>query len=249
VNDILELTIEIAARRETVFSFLTDPELFKEWMGAASQMSGGDRATFSVPYPNGDQALGEVVEVLAPERVVYSWGYKDSKNGLAPNSTRVEIQLTAIDTGTRLSLRHFGIPSEEVRQAHLQGWRYYFGLLGARAAEHQTRTSIHAVLANWEKAWNSADFEALENCCTKGVAYSDRMARVRGSDGLIQYIRNARAFAPAAKLEVTGLPAITQEFVRFDWSMHAGEHQLGKGVAFAEMAMDGRFSQVISFWG
>jgi uncharacterized protein YndB with AHSA1/START domain len=248
VSDTLELTIEIAARRETVFGFLTDPELFKEWMGTASQMSSGATPSFSVPYPNGDQAVGEVVEAVAPERVVYSWGYRDSKNGMAPGSTRVVIELAAIDTGTRLSLRHLGIPTEEVRKAHLQGWRYYFGLLAARAADHQTQKAVHSVLAAWERAWNFGDAEAIEHCCAEGVAYSDRMARVQGSEELLQYIRNARAFAPAARLEVAGLPSVTQQFVRFDWSMQAGEHSIGKGIAFAEVGMDGRFTRVVSFW-
>jgi hypothetical protein len=65
---------------------------------------------------------------------------------------------------------------------------------------------------------------------------------------LLRHIKNARAFAPSARLEVTGAPAITQSFARFDWRMDANGHSLGNGLAVGELSLDGQFVRVVSFW-
>jgi uncharacterized protein YndB with AHSA1/START domain len=248
VSDTLEFTIDIAATRETVFAFLTESALFKEWMGSSSEMTVGDRTSFNVRYPTGDEAVGDIVEAIPPSRVVYTWGYRDGRHGLAPHASRVVIELTAIPTGTRLSLRHEGLPSEPVRIAHLQGWSYYFGVLSARAADLQTSGAVDTALAAWIDAWSTGDSAALERCCDVDVVYVDRLTHTRGRTPLGHYIHNARAFAPAARLHVAGPTVVTQTFVRFDWQMHAGDHTLGSGSAFGELSLQGQFVRVVSFW-
>jgi uncharacterized protein YndB with AHSA1/START domain len=248
MSEALEFTIEIAATRETVYAFLTDPALFQQWMGATSEMTAGSHGSFVVRYPTGDEAVGEVVEAVPPARVVYTWGYRDGRYGLGPGGSRVIIELTVVPAGTRLSLRHEGLPSEPVRTAHEQGWRYYFGLLSARAVDRQTAQTVGAALAAWTRAWNGADEAALARGCTEDVIYVDRLASVRGRDALLRHIKNARAFAPSVRLEVTGAPSITQSFARFDWRMDANGQSLGSGLAVGELSLDGQFVRVVSFW-
>jgi hypothetical protein len=37
---------------------------------------------------------------------------------MPPGSTRVTVTLDAVDGGTRLTLRHDGLPSDELREGH-----------------------------------------------------------------------------------------------------------------------------------
>lgn len=244
----LELTIDIAARPETVFGFLTEPALFREWMGAASTMSTDGSRSFSIPYPSGDEAVGDVLEIDRPRRVVYSWGYREGRHGLAPGASRVEIVLEPTPLGTRVRLRHLGLPSAGISDAHRLGWLFYLGTLGARAGTRQADALLPRLLERWTEAWNTADPSALTDCCSDAVVYLDRMACVRGRDALAGYIRNARAFAPGAVLTVSGEPSITQQYVRFTWQMRDGDRPIGAGMAFAEVHPDDGFSRVVSFW-
>src|SRR4051794_25001659 len=137
----LEVTIDIAARPETVYRFLTDGDGFQQWMGSQSHLEPAAKSV-SVKYPNGDEAVGAVLEADPPRRVVYSWGYRDGKYGLPPESTRVVIELTPTENGTHLVLRHEGLPTMELRRNHEQGWQYYIGQLGAAATVAQVASRV-----------------------------------------------------------------------------------------------------------
>ena len=78
-------------------------------------------------------AEGTFVEVDPPRRVLFTWGWSDLFD-LAPGTTRVEVALTAEDGGTRLRLRHHGLPADEARDQHRGGWEMYLGRLAVRAA-------------------------------------------------------------------------------------------------------------------
>src|SRR5437870_1320401 len=97
--EIIEITIEIAARRETVYRFLSDADRFRQWVGDAdvAPFVGGELA---VRYPNGDIARGKFVEMVPNERIVFTWGYDNSADGMAPGSSTVTIELKDSGSGT-----------------------------------------------------------------------------------------------------------------------------------------------------
>ncbi len=105
VAAVVEREIRIAARPETVFDFFVDPE------------------------------KGEYVEIDAPNRVVFTWGWEGQETGehaVAPGSSRVEVELTPDGEGTLVRLRHLDLP-EQSREIHGQGWDMYLGRLAAAA--------------------------------------------------------------------------------------------------------------------
>lgn len=247
-SETVDLTIDVAATPETVFGFLTESASFREWMGATSEMAASGSQPFTVRFPNGDEAVGRIVEAIPGRRVVYAWGYTDGRHQLAPGASQVSLELTGTPLGTRLSLRHSGLPSADSRAAHMQGWQYYCGVLAARAADRQTGRVIGDLVAAWVLAWNTGDSAALDRCCAAEVLYVDRLTRVSGREALARYIANARAFAPAARVEVEPVPTVTQQFARFEWRMCADGRVLATGAAFAELSIDGLFVRVVSFW-
>ena len=87
--------------------------------------------------PNGPMVMwfaGEFLEVLEPERLVYTEVVADehgtpldaSTTGGANDVTEVRVELTALDGGTRMVMTHVGIPAGSPGEA---GWTMAFDKL------------------------------------------------------------------------------------------------------------------------
>ena len=131
-GDPLEVSLHIAARPEIVFRYFTDAERYRQWMGVAVDLDPAPGGVYRVGMRDGVTAAGTFVEVDPPRRVVFTWGWTDLF-GVPPGSTRVEVTLTEEAGGTRLVLRHFGLPTDEARDQHRTGWEMYLGRLAVRA--------------------------------------------------------------------------------------------------------------------
>ncbi len=131
-SDGVEVSVHIAARRETVFPYFTDPERYVEWMGSSATLEAVAGGVYRVGMRDGVEAVGEFLEVDFPNRVVFTWGWTD-QFAVAPGSTRVVVTLAEEDGGTRVVLRHHGLPDDEQRAHHRGGWEAYLGRLAVRA--------------------------------------------------------------------------------------------------------------------
>lgn len=125
------LQIMIEAPPETVFEFLVDPRLMRRWMGSHVVLEPWPGGRFAVD--NGDNlARGRFLEVQAPERVVFSWGWEGS-DAVPPGSSTVTFTLEPVGGGTLVRLVHSGLPGgEDIR--HAQGWDHYLGRLAKTVA-------------------------------------------------------------------------------------------------------------------
>jgi uncharacterized protein YndB with AHSA1/START domain len=129
----VEVSVHIAARPEIVFRYFTDPERYREWMGTAVRLEPVPGGVYRVGMRDGVAAEGRFVEVDPPHRLVFTWGWTELFP-VAPGSSRVEVTLTEEDGGTRLVLRHSGLPTDETRGQHRTGWAMYLGRLVVRAS-------------------------------------------------------------------------------------------------------------------
>jgi len=132
MTDPIEVSIHIAARRETVFRYFTDPVRYAQWMGDQATLEPVPGGVYRVRMRGGEVASGEFVEVDPPRRIVFTWGWADSI-AVAPGTTRVVVTLEDEDGGTRVVLRHDGLPDEEQRDHHRIGWQLYMSRLDVRA--------------------------------------------------------------------------------------------------------------------
>lgn len=121
------------ARPQTIFRYFTDPARFADWFGPGSTIDPRPGGTVEVRFPTGDVALGEVVELVADERIVFTWGYPGDDSPLPLGASQVEIVLEPEGDGTRVRLTH-RVPSDEMRQAHESGWTYHLNHLATMAA-------------------------------------------------------------------------------------------------------------------
>ena len=128
-SEIIDLEIRINARPETVFPYLIDPDRMVMWMGESANLDPRPGGTYDVHVHGDNHAKGEYVEVTPYSRVVFTFGWERENSEVPPGSSTVEITLTPEGDGTLLRLRHEGLPSDEMRQAHTQGWTHYMDRL------------------------------------------------------------------------------------------------------------------------
>jgi uncharacterized protein YndB with AHSA1/START domain len=136
VAAVVEREIRIAARPETVFDFFVDPEKMVQWKGRKAELDARPGGVYRVEINDEAIARGEYVEIDAPNRVVFTWGWEGQESGehaVPPGSSRVEIELTPDGDGTLVRLRHVDLPAQS-RDVHGQGWDLYLGRLARVAA-------------------------------------------------------------------------------------------------------------------
>jgi uncharacterized protein YndB with AHSA1/START domain len=136
VAAVVEREIRIAARPETVFDFFVDPEKMVQWKGRRAELDARPGGVYRVEINDEAIARGEYVEIDAPNRVVFTWGWEGQESGehaVPPGSSRVEIELTPDGDGTLVRLRHLDLPAQS-RDVHGQGWDLYLGRLARVAA-------------------------------------------------------------------------------------------------------------------
>ena len=133
----VERELAIAASPETVWTFLTDPAKVTTWMGLSATYDlrrGGEWRSEVVPD---NIASGEFVEIDAPRRLVYTWGWEPrggEQNPVPSGSSTIEFELVADGDGTLLHFVHRDLPSEEATASHAHGWDHYFERLVVAAA-------------------------------------------------------------------------------------------------------------------
>jgi uncharacterized protein YndB with AHSA1/START domain len=132
--------VDIAAPPERVFKALTTEELTK-WWGSdevyrttgftidlraggcwRTEGKGADGSTFHVE--------GEVLEVDPPKRLVQTWNPSWSPGP----ATTITYTLDALDSGTRVTVRHTGFTSADACDSHADGWTRVLGWLGGHLA-------------------------------------------------------------------------------------------------------------------
>ena len=141
--DVLEVTVHIAASPETVFPYFTDPNRYVLWMGERAVLEPVPGGPYRVRMRNGIEAAGEFVEVDPPKRIVFTWGWTEDQS-VPPGSTHVVITLEEEDGGSRVVLRHHGLPTDDQRDHHRAGWQMFLDRLGIRVTGGDPGPDPHA---------------------------------------------------------------------------------------------------------
>lgn len=125
----VEREITIAARPETVWEFLVDPDKALRWWGIGVSFDPRPGGAYQIEVIPGHTASGEFVELDPPRRLVYTWGWEKGGDGANPvpsGSTTVEIDLVPEGEQTTLRFTHRDLPSAGAVESHAHGWDHYF---------------------------------------------------------------------------------------------------------------------------
>jgi uncharacterized protein YndB with AHSA1/START domain len=124
--------IVVDASPATIFPFLTDPALQCRWMGTEADLDPRTGGAYRVMVAGTYPAVGEFVEVVPDEKVVFTFGWDQPDHPIPARSTEVEISLTPEGEKTRVRLIHRGLPDDAVDD-HTSGWDHYLDRLATAA--------------------------------------------------------------------------------------------------------------------
>jgi uncharacterized protein YndB with AHSA1/START domain len=243
----LNRTVSIQAPPETVFRFFEDSERWARWWGAGSTIDPRPGGNVYIRYPNGVEVLGEVVEIAAPERIVFTYGYASGKP-IPPGGSRVTIRLAPDASGTRLELRH-EFAEAAVRDQHVQGWRFQLSVF-ANVVADEAFAHASELVDRWFAAWGAESVaDAFADLASPAVVFRDRYSNLQGMDDLLAHVTAAQRFMPGVRLERKGAVRHCQGVVLADWVSRKDGAELTSGTNVFVFGPDGKFASVMGVWG
>lgn len=131
----IERELVIAARPETIWELLTDPQQAIRWMGCTASFDLRRGGAYRVEVIPGNVAAGQFVEIDPPRRLVYTWGWESGKaTSIPPGSSTVTFELEPRGEGTLLRFSHRDLPNVAAVASHTHGWEHYLERLAIVAA-------------------------------------------------------------------------------------------------------------------
>ncbi len=238
----LDRSILIRAPRATVFSFFTDSSRWAAWWGAGSTIDPVVGGKVYIRHPNGVEAGGEVVEIAAPDRIVFSYGFATG-TPMPLGASRVTISCETEAGSTRVRLHH-ALADAAARDEHVQGWRYQLSLFANVVAGIVNGGAAEKVDA-WFAAWAEPDAAAREallaEAAMPGVQFRDQFSCVDGMGELLPHIAAAQRFMPGMRLVREGAVRHCQGTVLANWTAVASDGKpRGRGTNVFHMGADGR---------
>jgi uncharacterized protein YndB with AHSA1/START domain len=122
----VERDVFVAAAPEIVFDYFTKPELLTRWQADEVDVDVRPGGSMRLHVSSEHIARGDYIAIEPPRRVVFTWGW-EGNTGVPPGSSTVEVTFEPEGDGTRVRLRHTGLPDESARTSHAEGWAYYLG--------------------------------------------------------------------------------------------------------------------------
>lgn len=244
----LERSVEIQAPRATVFRYFTDSARWAKWWGAGSTIDARPGGKVYIRYPNGVEVTGEVVDIAAPERIVFTYGYA-SGQPIEPGASRVTIQLEPRAGATHLHLIHeFSDPA--VRDQHVQGWRFQLSLF-ANVVADEVFGDAASIVDRWFEAWAVTDDQSRRDAFGRVVAddvrFHDRFSCLRGLAELAAHSGAAQRFMPGVSLKRRGDVRHCQGTIIAEWVTTSDEgKELMSGLSVLVMQPDGLIANATS---
>lgn len=132
-----------AATPEEVFDAWTNPVVLERWWAAAPTWSSpgcdvdlrvGGRYTLRMLGDDGELHVvaGEYREVTRPSRLVFTWCWQGDGGPHPGHVSLVAIDFHGDGERTTVVLEHSGLPSQQSREGHGEGWSACFDNLARR---------------------------------------------------------------------------------------------------------------------
>ena len=245
----LERTLTILAKRETVFRFFTDTPRWERWWGKGSTVDPHPGGKIRILYPNAVEVTGEVLEIAAPERISFTYGFT-SGSPIPPGSSRVTISLAEQGEATRLTLVH-EFSDAKARDEHIQGWRYQLSLF-SNIVSDEVNAGAAEVVDAWNASWANPDAgereKTFRRIATPGVQFRDKYSTLDGIDDVLAHVTAAQFFMPGVRLERQGDVRQCQGSAYCNWNASANGKPIGSGTTFFTLDAEGRIESATGFW-
>lgn len=120
----LEHVVDIEASPPTVFELWTTEDGLRAWWANDATVDARPGGALRVDIDGEHIMVGEFLELAAPHLIRFTFGWEHDRP--EPGSTEVVVAIEAVDGGSRLRLRHHGLPVDRL-EAHARGWQHFLG--------------------------------------------------------------------------------------------------------------------------
>lgn len=251
----VEVSNRIAARPKTLWRIITNSVQFSAWMDGEVTFDSRPRSPFRAEFPNHGIVISGEIRSVAPDarRLTLTWGIESGPQAdeYPAGSSLVEIQVRPDGPGSRLDLRHTGLPSEEAARRQDGGWRFQLSRLDLMANRIDLSAGLERTLPVWVAAWNAQDPEeriaSLQKVCDKNVEFRDDWTDISGVDLLSLHIGNCHHYMPGYSLEHTGDIRICRGEALVGWRATGPGGQPMDGLNHIRADPDGTIRRVTGF--
>lgn len=238
-------SILIQADVDTVFTFFTDSARWSAWWGAGSTVEPRVGGAIRIRHSNGFESTGEVLEIAAPERFVFTYSLQAARPVRAEES-RVTIRLEAHGTATLVSVTH-DVADAAVSELLPQGWRFHLSLFSNAVAD-VTNVDAPALADAWFALWTEPDAATrtatLERIATPGIQFRDRYSCLEGIAEVETHIGASQRFMPGVALERRGKVRHCQGTALADWVALKDGKEMMAGTNVFVFGPGGKFASV-----
>jgi uncharacterized protein YndB with AHSA1/START domain len=246
----LERTVTIQAPPETVFRFFTDSARWAKWWGAGSTIDAKPGGDVYIKHPGDVESAGKVLEVDAPKRLVFTYGFVSGKP-IPPGSSRVTIEVQPQGAGTKLTLTH-ELADAGARDEHVQGWRFQLSLF-ANIVSDEVMGNAARYVDLWFDAWAEPDAIArkamLAEIAVPGLRMQDRFSNLDGIEDVLPHLAASQRFMPGLRMKRNGDIRQCQGMVLADWRVTGLDGKdRGSGTNVFIFSPSGRIEWVTGFW-
>jgi len=249
LDQTLDREVTIRAPRDLVFRFFTDSPRWASWWGAGSTIDARVNGDVLIRYPGGTEAIGKVLEIDPPKKIVFSYGYAKGMP-IPAGESRVTIQLDAVREGTRVRVHH-AFADAAVMQQHVQGWRYQLSLF-SNIVSNEIHAAADATVDAWFAMWSEPRAEQrhreLDRIAASDITMQDRFSAIQGVDDVRAHLDAVQVHMPGYVLRRDGDARHCQGQVLVKWKASGDGKPSMSGTNVFQLAADGRIQSVMGFW-
>lgn len=250
----VEISHPIAAGADTVWNILTDPARFSAWMQGDVTFDLRPGSPFRAVFANyGITMSGEIRTVDPVARCfVLTWGAESGPQAdeYPAGSSLLSLRVHQDGAGSRLELRHSGLPSARAAQEQESGWYFQLSRLDLMANRTDLAAGLDRTLPEWIAAWNEQDEEerlaALRRSCADDITFRDDWTGLSGIGLLSMHIANCHRYMPGYALEHTGDVRICRGEALVGWRA-TGPGGASEGFNHVQADPDGTIRRVTGF--
>lgn len=247
----LSRTVIVRATPVAVFKYFTDSTRWAAFWGEGSSIDATVGGKAVICFPGGIEVHGEVVEIAAPNRFVFTYGFA-SGTPVAPGGSRVTIQLAADTAGTKLSLRHaFAEGDAAARDEHIQGWRYQLSVF-ANVVSDEAHANSAEIIDRWFSAWAEPDAQIradiINAIATPQISFADRYSNLESLMDLLAHIGATQKHMPGVRMTRIEPIRHCQGMVLAEWEAKGADGTAtGSGTNVFIFGANGRLESVTGF--
>jgi len=254
-TEAVELSVDILARPETVWRCLTESDWLSRWLQAKATLEPRVGGAVRFDFGGGGVVEGVVQELKPNEVLAFTWGVSvgPQRDQVPVGSTLVSIRLAETSAGTRVTLRHDGLPTDKLRGDYTTGWTSLLAGLGHLAPAVAAEGGLEGLWDAWFAAWGETSAakrdQLLERCFTADGAFRDVHVEGRGRDWLSKWIGQSQVHFPTIRLLRQGPALHMRDAVVVHWRAESADGKtVASGINHGRLTADGKLAAVEGFW-